>query len=61
MRNAYVLIYKRRLIDESLLVSDEVETVPESQPNSAMIDTNTEAAYKLGAANLELDSENPLN
>lgn len=62
MRNAYVLIYKRRLTDESLLASDEAESVPESQPNSAMINSNAAVAtYKLGAEKLELDSQNPLN
>ena len=50
MRNAYVLIYRRKLTDESLL-TDEAETVPESQPNTVMVNTGADsalAAYKLG-------------
>jgi hypothetical protein len=35
MRNAYVLIYKRKLTDESLIVYDDTEAAQESQSNSS--------------------------
>jgi len=35
MRNAYVLIYKRKLTDESLIVVDEAEAANDSQSNNS--------------------------
>jgi len=35
LRNAYVLIYKRKLTDESLIVFDEAEAANESQSNNS--------------------------
>jgi len=35
MRNAYVLIYKRKLTDESLIVVDEAEATNDSQSNNS--------------------------
>ena len=59
MRNAYVLIYKRKLTDESLLVTDE----DGSAAQQAAADGAEEAKsdYKLGSQALSLAPDSPLN
>ena len=64
LRNAYVLIYKRKLEDESLIVVDDEtsQAVPQqaaaegSSPSDAVV-----PKYKLGSQTLQLDAQNPLN
>jgi len=60
MRNAYVLVYKRKLTDDSLLITDEVvEAVGISEGSS-----NPAAApskYKLGQQELQLVPDSRLN
>lgn len=56
MRNAYVLVYKRKLTDESLLVTDDVAEPSESNNNAAAVPGDAVMpARKLGSQELNLD------
>ena len=60
MRNAYVLIYKRKLTDESLIVNeDEAASATANEPNPEA--ASQVVPYKLGATKLQLELDNPLN
>jgi adenylate cyclase class IV len=51
LRNAYLLIYKRKLVDESKIVKEEGE---------AEASESKQKGYQLGAAELKLDAASPL-
>ena len=56
MRNAYVLVYKRKLTDESLLVTDDVAEPSEGNNNAAAAQEDAVMpARKLGSQELHLD------
>ena len=66
MRNAYILIYRRKLQDESQIVEEDDEAIMETTVNNGSesaqdVVKEKEAAYSLGKKELVLDSSNPLS
>ena len=64
MRNAYVLIYKRKLTDESLIVGDDEPQATAAAADSSQAQAaseNAAALFRLGSTELQLDPESALN
>ena len=61
MRNAYVLIYKRKLTDESLIVRDEDHTTVQVDGQASSQISTGPTNHQLGSMTMQLDSDNPLN
>lgn len=65
MRNAYVLVYKRKLTEDSLIVTDEDPGVAGAAEGNSVATVPGEAVaastYKLGSQQLQLSADNRLN